>query len=75
MEEKLVLWARSETIGSAGKGASWNDGIMGSWNDGFKVRKPFCGTLIARLLVVVPNMPLFQHSNIPVCPRKRFAHA
>jgi hypothetical protein len=28
MEENLVLWARSESIGSAGKRSSWNDGIM-----------------------------------------------
>ena len=67
MEENLVLWAKSETIGSAGKGSSWNDGTMESWNDGFKVRKPFCGTLISRLLIVVPQystIPTFQYSGL-----------
>jgi hypothetical protein len=34
MEENLLLWTRSETIGSAEKGHSWNDGIMESWNNG-----------------------------------------
>ena len=60
MEENLVLWARSETIGSAGKGSSWNDGIMESRNDGFKARKHLAADSSPDSWLFVP-----QYSSIP----------
>jgi hypothetical protein len=60
MEENLVLRVSSETIGSAGKGSFWNDGIMESWNDGFKARKHLASDSSPGSWMFIP-----QYSSIP----------